>query len=82
MSKCYNCGKEFTLKSEDVKCDSCNKIVNFPCHNCKEWFSIYDEEKGDPDSGLKAGTKYADIPDDWSCPECGVTKTFLELIEN
>jgi rubredoxin len=42
---------------------------------------IYDEALGDPDSGLKPGTKFEDIPEDWSCPECGVTKTFLELME-
>jgi len=36
MSKCYNCGTEFTLKEGDIKCGGCGKIVNFPCHNCKE----------------------------------------------
>jgi rubredoxin-NAD+ reductase len=40
---------------------------------------IYDEEKGDPDSGLAPGTRFEDIPDDWSCPLCGVTKTDFEL---
>ncbi len=42
---------------------------------------IYDEALGDPDSGIKPGTKFEDIPEDWSCPECGVTKTFLELMD-
>jgi rubredoxin---NAD+ reductase len=42
---------------------------------------VYDEALGDPDSGLKPGTKFEDIPEDWSCPECGVTKTFLEPYE-
>ena len=35
---------------------------------------IYDEAEGDPDGGLPPGTRYADIPDDWACPLCGVTK--------
>lgn len=35
---------------------------------------LYDEAVGDPDGGLAAGTRYADIPDDWACPLCGVTK--------
>lgn len=35
---------------------------------------IYDEEFGDPDGGLPPGTRFADIPDDWVCPLCGVTK--------
>ncbi|MDP1685823.1 FAD-dependent oxidoreductase [Hydrogenophaga sp.] len=35
---------------------------------------IYNEAAGDPDGGLPPGTRYADIPDDWACPLCGVTK--------
>lgn len=35
---------------------------------------IYDEAEGDPDSGLAPGTRYEDIPDDWACPLCGLTK--------
>ncbi|MBR9830097.1 MAG: FAD-dependent oxidoreductase [Oceanospirillales bacterium] len=42
---------------------------------------IYDEEQGDPDSGLVPGTRFEDIPDDWECPLCGVTKTDFELLE-
>ena len=35
---------------------------------------VYDEAAGDPDHGLAPGTRYEAIPDDWSCPDCGVTK--------
>ena len=42
---------------------------------------IYDPEVGDPDSGLAAGTKFEDIPDDWECPECGVGKEDFSVIE-
>ena len=35
---------------------------------------VYDEARGDPDSGLPPGTRFEDIPDDWACPLCGVTK--------
>lgn len=45
MSKCYQCGAEFTLKNEEIKCDSCHRKVNFICHECKEWFSIWNEKK-------------------------------------
>jgi rubredoxin len=41
---------------------------------------IYDPEVGDPDSGVKPGTDFADIPDDWTCPECGVPKDQFEKI--
>lgn len=41
---------------------------------------IYDEAKGDPDSGLPPGTRFDDIPDDWQCPLCGLTKTDLRVL--
>ncbi|MCE1240305.1 MAG: rubredoxin [Azonexaceae bacterium] len=45
---------------------------------CKVCNWVYDEAIGDPDSGLAPGTAFADIPDDWYCPECGVTKADFE----
>ncbi len=42
---------------------------------------VYDEAKGDPDSGIAAGTKWDDIPADWLCPDCGVGKEDFEMIE-
>lgn len=45
---------------------------------CRACGLIYDEEKGDPDSGLPPGTRFADIPDDWACPLCGVVKSDFE----
>ncbi len=41
---------------------------------CNACGYIYNEADGDPDGGLPPGTRYADIPDDWACPLCGVTK--------
>ncbi len=41
---------------------------------------IYDEELGDPDSNLPPGTRFDDIPEDWICPDCGASKSDLELI--
>ena len=40
---------------------------------------VYDPEVGDPDSGIAPGTKFADIPQDWVCPLCGVTKDQFEI---
>lgn len=36
---------------------------------------IYDEAKGLPEEGWMPGTCWADIPNDWMCPECGVSKS-------
>ena len=35
---------------------------------------IYDPEKGDSDGGVKPGTRFEDLPDDWTCPVCGASK--------
>ena len=43
---------------------------------------IYDEETGDPDSGINPGTKFEEIPDDWVCPLCGAPKDMFERIED
>ncbi|WP_395664719.1 FAD-dependent oxidoreductase [Methylocella sp.] len=45
---------------------------------CRACGLIYDEALGDPDSGLPPGTRFADIPDDWECPLCGVGKGDFE----
>lgn len=41
---------------------------------------IYDPTLGDPDNGIARGTGFADLPDDWLCPECGVTKDSFEKV--
>lgn len=45
---------------------------------CRACGYIYDEELGDPEDGLPAGTRFADIPNDWVCPLCGVRKSDFE----
>ena len=42
---------------------------------------IYDEELGLPEEGIAPGTRWDKIPEDWSCPDCGVSKEDFEMIE-
>ena len=42
---------------------------------------IYDEEIGDIESGIIPGTKWANIPDSWACPDCGMRKNDFEMVE-
>ena len=42
---------------------------------------IYDEEIGDPDNGVEAGTKWEDVPEDFLCPLCGVGKDEISEVE-
>jgi pyruvate oxidase len=41
---------------------------------------IYDEVMGDPLAGAAAGTKFADLPLDWTCPVCGAPKDAFTLV--
>lgn len=50
------------------------KVLDNQLYKCTVCGYIYDPEVGDPDSGIKAGTNFEDIPEDWECPVCGVTK--------
>ncbi len=36
---------------------------------------VYDPAVGDPDNDVAPGTAFADIPDDWVCPDCGAPKS-------
>jgi len=43
---------------------------------------VYDPVVGDPDNGVVAGTPFANLPDSWVCPECGVGKDSFEEIKD
>lgn len=42
---------------------------------------IYDESLGVPDEGIPAGTRWEDVPINWTCPECGARKEDFEMVE-
>lgn len=39
---------------------------------------IYDPEEGDPENGVPPGTPFSELPEDWTCPACGVGKEYFE----
>jgi rubredoxin len=47
-------------------------------YTCTVCGYVYDPEKGAPDSGIDPGTAFEDLPDDWTCPECGAPKDAFE----
>jgi len=55
-----------------------SKMVKYKCTVCSY---IYDPELGDPDGGIKPGTPFEEIPDDWVCPACGADKSAFEKEE-
>ncbi len=43
---------------------------------------VYDEATGWPEENIAPGTAWADVPESWSCPDCGASKADFELIED
>lgn len=46
-------------------------MKQYVCLDCG-W--IYDEAAGLPEAGVAPGTLWADLPDDFKCPECDTRK--------
>ena len=44
-------------------------------YQCSVCNYIYDPVKGDPDNGIKPGTPFEQLPESWSCPQCGAPKS-------
>jgi rubredoxin len=49
-------------------------------YKCTVCDYIYDPAVGDPDGGVKPGTPFEQIPDDWVCPVCGAAKADFEAV--
>jgi rubredoxin len=54
--------------------------TKFMCSMCNY---IYDEARGEPHRGIKPGTKFEDLPDDYRCPVCAldlkISKSFGDV---
>ena len=40
----------------------------------------YDEALGLPDEGIPAGTRWEDVPETWTCPDCSAGKSDFEMV--
>ena len=47
-------------------------------YRCMVCGHIYDTEEGDTDRGFPPGTAFEDLPETWTCPECGSPKDQYE----
>ncbi len=57
------------------------EVIKAAKYKCTVCGYIYDPELGDPDGGIKPGTPFEEIPDDWVCPLCGASKNEFERME-
>lgn len=54
--------------------------MKFMCSFCNVF--VYDEEPGDPNTDLRPGTRWEEIPITWQCPVCGMPKTYLQQVSD
>jgi rubredoxin len=53
--------------------------TEFRVWQCMLCAFTYDEAKGMPDEGVAAGTRWEDVPESWTCPDCAATKSDFEM---
>jgi rubredoxin len=54
----------------------CEIMKKYVCSVCGY---VYDPAEGDVDNGIAAGTPFKELPEDWICPVCSVSKS--EFVE-
>jgi len=62
-------------KEHDDEMNEEGEMKKWKCSICDY---IYDQGKGNPENGVKPGTAFEAIPDDWVCPTCGAAKDMFE----
>lgn len=55
--------------------------MSFRKWRCTTCDHVYDEAAGAPDDGIAPGTRWEDVPDGWTCPDCGAPKSDYVLDE-
>ena len=53
-------------------------LKRFICLGCG---FVYDEALGLPAHGIAPGTRWADIPESWVCPDCFTPKSRFIMVE-
>lgn len=74
----YNiCYKDTAFEVSNITTEV-NKMKKYVCDVCGY---EYDPTVGDPDNGIAPGTAFEDLPEDWTCPLCGVEKDNFSAAE-
>lgn len=69
---------DFNPPNEDQMPENKEEFRSWMCLVCG---FVYDEAAGLPDEGIAPGTRWEDIPMNWTCPECGARKEDFEMVQ-
>jgi rubredoxin len=75
-------GRGYRLKcdSSSADCAMTTETKVYKTYMCLICGFIYDEAAGLPDEGIAPGTRWEDVPMNWTCPECGARKEDFEMV--
>jgi len=64
-----------------VEAKSPSTAAGFKKWQCVLCTFAYDEALGMPEDGIPTGTRWQDVPNTWSCPDCSASKSDFQMIE-
>ncbi|QIX25195.1 alkane 1-monooxygenase [Nocardioides sp. JQ2195] len=64
--------KERRIRADEALAAAALAVDEVLAARCPGCDYVYDVDAGDEHEGFAAGTSWADIPDSWCCPDCGV----------
>lgn len=68
-------------RPEEAKVADTDADGEFKTWQCVLCAFVYDEAAGMPEEGIAPGTRWADVPESFGCPDCSAKKADFEMIE-
>ena len=63
-----------------IRLSECYTVMEHKTRMCLIFGWIYDEAECDREHGIAPGTKWEDVPMNWTCPECAARKEDFEMV--
>jgi len=70
-----------TVSSENAASTIAMADIPYKVWKCVLCGFSYDEAAGMPTDGIPPGTRWADVPESWTCPDCSAAKSDFEMVE-
>jgi rubredoxin len=65
---------------ENTKMNAPTKSDTLHVWQCLLCSFSYDEAAGMPEEGIAPGTRWADVPETWTCPDCSANKSDFDMV--
>ncbi len=66
---------------DEIRTSATDGKDSFKTWQCVLCAFVYDESAGIPEDGIAPGTRWADVPETFGCPDCSAQKSDFEMIE-